>query len=109
MSYALDLADIGHHYVQYRRLMQHWKTLYGGDIVDVDYDSYVRHPETEAVHLFEALGLERRLQQSAEPARPRAIKTASVWQVREPLYQRSSGRASNYARELAALREYLAR
>jgi tetratricopeptide (TPR) repeat protein len=107
MSYALDLEDIGHHYVQYRRLMQHWKALYGGDIVDVDYDTYVRNPETEAGRLFEALGLEHRPQKSAEPARLRAIKTASVWQVREPLYQRSSGRSGNYARELAALREYL--
>jgi hypothetical protein len=30
------------------------------------------------------------------------VKTASVWQVREALYQRSSGRARHYAPELAA-------
>jgi len=36
-----------------------------------------------------------------------AVKTASVWQVREPLYLRSSGRWRNYARHLAPLREYL--
>jgi hypothetical protein len=36
------------------------------------------------------------------------VKTASVWQVREPLYQSSSGRARHYARELAALTEDLA-
>ena len=32
-----------------------------------------------------------------------AVKTASVWQVREPLHERSSGRWRNYARQLAAL------
>ena len=37
----------------------------------------------------------------------RAVKTASVWQVREPLYQRSSGRWRNYERHLAPLREAL--
>jgi hypothetical protein len=36
------------------------------------------------------------------------VKSASVWQVREPLYQRSSGRARHYARELAPLAAYLA-
>ena len=37
----------------------------------------------------------------------RAVKTASVWQVREPLYQRSSGRWRNYERHLAPLRAAL--
>jgi hypothetical protein len=37
-----------------------------------------------------------------------AVKTASVWQVREPLYQRSSGRWRNYARHLDPLRHDLA-
>ena len=36
-----------------------------------------------------------------------AVKTASVWQVREPLYQRSSGRWRNYARHLRSLEAYL--
>jgi hypothetical protein len=108
MSYALDLSDIGHHYVQYRRLMQHWKTLFGADIHDADYDTYVHHPETEARRLFEFLGLEDLPSAGRPPQAVRAIKTASVWQVREPLYQRSSGRAHHYARELASLRDYLA-
>jgi hypothetical protein len=35
------------------------------------------------------------------------VKTASVWQVREPVYLRSSGRWRNYAKQLAELRAYL--
>ena len=37
-----------------------------------------------------------------------AVKTASVWQVREPLYQHASGRARHYARHLGALQASLA-
>jgi hypothetical protein len=37
-----------------------------------------------------------------------AIKTASVWQVREPLYCSSSGRSSHYLDELRELRQELA-
>jgi hypothetical protein len=35
------------------------------------------------------------------------VKTASVWQVRQPLYQRSSGRWRHYEKHLVALREAL--
>ena len=37
-----------------------------------------------------------------------AVKTASAWQVREPLYRHSSGRARNYDRHLGGLRAELA-
>jgi hypothetical protein len=108
MSYALDLKDIGHHYTQYLRLMAHWKRLFGADIIDVSYDAFVHQPKREAEKLLASLGLEWDERCLAPPPPGRAVKTASVWQVREPLYQRSSGRSRHYARELEELREYLA-
>ncbi|GAC1302656.1 MAG: tetratricopeptide repeat protein [Steroidobacteraceae bacterium] len=107
MSYALDLAHIGHFYRQYERLMAHWKSLYPEDIFDVDYDAVVRNPESVIAALLDFLGLawdQRCLNFAADG---RVVKTASVWQVREPLHQRSSGRARHYERELASLRAYL--
>jgi tetratricopeptide (TPR) repeat protein len=106
MSYALDPLDTGHHYAQYLRLMAHWKRLYGSDIVDVDYDAFVREPRTIAQRLFGFLGLEWD-ERCLTPAEGEAVRTASVWQVREPIYQRSSGRARHYERELLDLRNYL--
>jgi tetratricopeptide (TPR) repeat protein len=107
IGYALDLMDIGHRYLQYTRLMQHWKNLYGDDIIDVSYDAYVRSPDAESGRLFALLGLEWRGQTHLEGASAQAVKTASVWQVREPVYQRSSGRSQHYARQLDPLRAYL--
>jgi tetratricopeptide (TPR) repeat protein len=107
MSYALDLADTGHYYRQYQRLMAHWKALYGADILDVNYDEFVHGPKPVAEQLLAFLGLEwHEGCLSIEPAGS-AVKTASVWQVRERLYTRSSGRARNYARQLEALRACL--
>jgi tetratricopeptide (TPR) repeat protein len=108
LAYALDLADIGHYYRQYRRLMAHWKQLFGGDILDVRYDSFVQDPRTEGRRLFEFLGLDWDERYLDARAAQGAVKTASVWQVREPIYRHSSGRARHYARPLAALAEYLA-
>jgi tetratricopeptide (TPR) repeat protein len=107
MSYAGDLADIAHYYVQYRRLMAHWRTLYGADIFDLDYDALVREPRPVIERLTAFCGLEWEETCLAFEQATRAVKTASVWQVRERLYRRSSGRWRNYAPYLASLQTYL--
>lgn len=107
MNYALDPMDIGHYYVQYRRLMAHWKSLYGGDIFDLNYDALVADPKPAVARMLDFLNLTPDENCLAVPPAGRVIKTASVWQAREPLYQRSSGRAKHYERQLATLRAYL--
>lgn len=107
MSYALDLLDIGHYYRQYRRLMAHWRSLYGADILDFDYDEYVREPRPAVERLLGYCGLEWCDACLERDRVPGAVKTASVWQVRQPLYRASSGRWRNYARQLAPLRSCL--
>jgi tetratricopeptide (TPR) repeat protein len=108
MSYALDLMDIGHYYIQYRRLMAHWKALFQSDILDVSYDALVADTRPVMERALEFLGLDWDEGCLSAPRLRRAVKTASVWQVREPVYQRSSGRSVHYERQLRLLREYIA-
>jgi tetratricopeptide (TPR) repeat protein len=103
MPYALDLADIGHWYGQYNRLMQHWKRLYGADIHDVDYDALVGDPVPQLQGLLAGLGLRWEDACLNFHRQPSVVKTASVWQVRQPLYTRSSGRWRHYERYLGPL------
>jgi tetratricopeptide (TPR) repeat protein len=107
MSYALDLDDIGHYYVQYRRLMAHWERLYGADILDLDYDALVREPRPAMEQLTTFCGLDWQEACLSFEQSARAVKTASVWQVRERLYRRSSGRRRNYAAHLTSLQAQL--
>jgi len=107
MGYALDLADIAHYYLQYRRLMAHWRSLFGADILDFDYDVFVREQRPSVARLLDFCGLDWHEGCLEFQRAGRAVKTASVWQVREPLYQRSSGRWRNYERHLGPLREAL--
>lgn len=106
-GYSSDLADIGHYYGQYRRLMAHWKRLFPGDIFDFDYDAFVREPEPALRALLGFLGLEWHEACLAVDRRDNTVKTASYWQVRRPLYRDSSGRWRNYERHLGPLREAL--
>ena len=107
MGYALDLMDTAHYYREYRRLMAHWKSLYGADILDFDYDSFVRAPQPAVRRLLEFCGLQWEEGCMEFHMVANAVKTASVWQVREPLYQRSSRRWRHYARELESVRAFL--
>jgi tetratricopeptide (TPR) repeat protein len=100
MAYALDLADAAHWYDQYERLMKHWKTLYPNDIFDVDYDALVHDPRPNIEQLLRFLGLEWEDDILDFHRRVATIKTASVWQVREPLHARSSERWRSYERQL---------
>ena len=107
MPYALDLMDIGHYYRQYVRLMAHWKSRYGDDILDVGYDALVREPRPVVARMLEFCGLDWADSCLSFHERDNAVKTASVWQVRQPLYQHASGRARHFARHLEALAAYL--
>ena len=106
-SYALDLMDIGHHYVQYRRLMGHWKMLFGADILELEYDALVKDPKPSVGRMLAFLGLGWDEGCLSVPPMGRAIRTASVWQARAPVYLSSSGRARHYERHLGPLRAYL--
>jgi hypothetical protein len=107
VGYAHELLDIGHYFREYRRLMLHWQRCFGPDLFEFNYDSFVRQPAACAARLFEFLGFQWDDRYLAAQTRSRAVKTASVWQVRESIYTRSSGRAANYQAQLAGLREYL--
>lgn len=106
VTYGSRLDDILHYYRSYQRLMAHWQRLYP-DIVDVDYDRLVSEPQAEAKSLFARLGLE--WEDGCDPARAVVsnIRTASAWQVRQPIHKRSTGRWRNYARHVSQLREAL--
>jgi hypothetical protein len=107
IAYGHRLGDIAHWFAQYERLMAHWRALYPGDIYDVSYDDVVHAPKPTIAALLEFCGLQWE-DTMLSPSQDRGnVRTASVWQVRQPLHQRSSGRWRNYAGQLAALRDEL--
>jgi tetratricopeptide (TPR) repeat protein len=107
MRYAFDLLDTGHYYLQQQRMMRHWSALYGEDILEVNYDALVREPRAAVERVLGALGLPWN-EGCLHPERGTGpVKTASVWQVREPLYQHASGRSAHYREPLAPLQALL--
>jgi tetratricopeptide (TPR) repeat protein len=106
MPHALDLDDMAHWHGQYSRLMAHWTALYP-DILTLDYDALVADPRPRIEALLAYLGLDWQDAVMAFHRADTGVRTASVWQVREPLYQRSSGRWRHYERHLDGVRAAL--
>lgn len=107
MAYSYSLADTGHWYREYQKLMAHWKSLWPEDILDVHYDDLVRDTEGQVRRMLAFCDLEWEEQCLAFHKARNPVKTASAWQVREPIYTRSSGRWRNYAGHLGELKAIL--
>ncbi|TQV85468.1 tetratricopeptide repeat-containing sulfotransferase family protein [Aliikangiella coralliicola] len=101
--YANSLSDINHYYTQYQRLMDHWKTFFHHDIYDLNYEELVSKPEETVRSLLDFCGLEWESGCLDFHQRNNQVKTASLWQVREPLYTRSSERWRHYEKHLESI------
>ncbi|MEJ7746921.1 MAG: sulfotransferase, partial [Luteimonas sp.] len=106
-GYASDLGDIGHYYGQYRRLMAHWHSLYPDSIFDFDYDNFVLSPRPVLERLLGFLDLDWDDRCLEFHRLGNTVKTASYWQIRQPLSARASGRWRHYGTHLDPLRQAL--
>lgn len=107
MNYANDLQNIGHYYLQQKKLMSHWQSLFPDSVHVFDYDNLVEQPEQSIRALLGFLELPWSADCLQFHQVDNYVKTASVWQVRQPLYRTSSGRWKHYQTELASLRSLL--
>ena len=106
-AYANDLPNAGHYYLHYRRLMAHWCQLFGSSVLDLQYETLVEDPRETIAGALAFLQLDWHEGCLQFHEMTNRVRTASVHQVRRPLYQGSRGRWQNYAANLAPLRAYL--
>jgi tetratricopeptide (TPR) repeat protein len=108
IAYMSNRADLVFSFRQYQRLMAHWREILPPDrLIEVDYEALVADPEPHARRLIAACGLEWS-DACLQPQRnARIVKTASVWQARQPIYRTSVERWRRYEPWLGELRELL--
>jgi hypothetical protein len=108
IRWANDFDDIAERFRQYRRVMDHWRKVLPVAMLEVDYEKVVEEPEEWARRLVAWCGLEwepacLRFHESRRP-----VRTASVTQVRQPIYKRSVARWRHYEQDLGPLFALLA-
>lgn len=108
MPHSYDLGELGRYYRKYDELMAHWdKVLPEGVMKTVVYEDVVNDLPAMARDIISFIGLpwDDACLSFHESARP--VKTASVVQVRQPVYTSSMGRWKRYGDALQPLIEAL--
>lgn len=107
-EYSYDLDDLATYYIAYRRLMDHWSRIIPADrYYRVSYEALVADQETETRKLLDFCGLEWQ-DACLEFYRNReSVTTASLAQVRQPIYRSAVQRWRHYEKQLEPLRHRL--
>ena len=109
MQWSYDLKECASRAVEIERLMSHWRKVMPGRVLEVIYEHLVADLETESRRLIDILGLDW------DPAcldfykTERQVLTASLFQVRQPLFTSSIGRWRRYEAHLGPMISILER
>ena len=106
-EYSNDLRTIGRQIRGMRVLMAHWEAVLGDRLLTLDYEALVADPEPFVRRMVAHVGLEWDDACLSPHEVARTVRTASAWQVRQPVYRRSAGRARACERFPGPLREGL--
>jgi tetratricopeptide (TPR) repeat protein len=89
----------------YRRLTDHWRSVLPADrFLEVDYEELTRAPEPVIRRIIAACGLAWDDACLRPESNPRAVRTPSKWQTRQPIYRTSVARWRRYEPWLGPLR-----
>ena len=106
-KYAYNLKELGQYYCLYKGLMNHWHQVLPGYIYDVEYEAMVDNQEDVTRKLLDFCGLPWDEACMSFHESGRVVRTASVAQVRQPIYQGSVQRWRKYEAFLGPLQEVL--
>lgn len=104
LGYTYNLGAVARYWVSYREIMDHWHAaLPPGRVLDVAYETMVADFENQARRLIDYLGVPWDDRCLGFHDNRRIVRTASVAQVRKPIYRTSVARWKHYEKHLGEL------
>jgi tetratricopeptide (TPR) repeat protein len=105
LAFPTGGAELVAYFRSYQRLMDHWRSVLPADrFIEVDYEDLTREPEPVIRRIIAACGLAWHDACLRPECNPRAVKTPSKWQTRQPIYRTSVARWRRYEPWLGPLR-----
>lgn len=109
MDFAYDQTSLGIYYSLYAQAMQHWHAvLPANTMFNLAYEDMVTNHEVLSKALIDYIGLTWDPNCLNFHENTRLVKTASLSQVRKPIYKTSVQRWRNFTNELAPLMKLVA-
>jgi tetratricopeptide (TPR) repeat protein len=96
IRWGCDKAAITSHFRNYRRAMEHWNRVLPGRVLHMPYAEMVDDLETHARRMLDWVGVEWNEKCLEFHKTERNVRTASLAQVRQPLYKKAVARWKNY-------------
>ena len=107
MNYTYDFNDLANFYKMYDDLMKFWFKKFSGKIYNMDYEKLITNKELETKKLLEFCNLEWDSNCLNFHKNKRPVSTASLAQVRQPLYKTSVEKWKKYSKNLEVLKKKL--
>jgi hypothetical protein len=108
MDFAYDRNDLVAAYRQYVKLLTHWRGVLPADrFLEIQYEDLVADREAVTRQMIAFCGLDWNDACLHSEQNRRSVRTASVWQARQPIYRTSVARWRHYAPWLGPLAELL--
>jgi tetratricopeptide (TPR) repeat protein len=105
LAFPTGGAELVAYFRSYQRLIDHWRSVLPADrFIEVDYEDLTRAPEPIIRRIIAACGLAWHDACLRPESNPRAVKTPSKWQTRQPIYRTSVARWRRYEPWLGPLR-----
>src|SRR5580693_4977178 len=105
MPFPTGGAELVAYFRSYQRLIDHWRrVLPAHRFIEVDYEDLTRAPEPVIRRIIAACGLAWHDACLRPESNPRAVRTPSKWQARQPIYRSSVARWQRYEPWLGPLR-----
>jgi len=106
LAFPTGGAELVAYFHSYQRITDHWRSVLPADrYLEVDYEELTREPEPVIRRMIAACGLTWDDACLRHERNPRAVKTPSKWQTRQPIYRSSVARWRRYEPWLGPLRE----
>ena len=101
--YAYNLKDLAHYHNLYEDLMVHWRQVLPGRFYEVSYEQLTSNQEPESRQLIDYCGLDWQDACLDFYKTERKVKTASAFQVRQPMHNQSVDLWKRYGEALQPL------
>src|SRR5450432_494272 len=97
LAFPTGGAELVAYFRSYQRITDHWRSVLPADrFLEVDYEELTREPEPIIRRMIAACGLPWHDACLHPESNPRAVKTPSKWQTRQPIYRTSVARWRRY-------------
>ena len=102
-EFSYSLEEIGNYYLEYKKQIEYWNKIFMKQILNIKYEDFVNNIEKETKKVLDFLELDFEENCLKFYKNKRSVNTASLVQVRQPIYKGSVNSWTNYKKYLKNL------